>query len=343
MRNWRHANALALAAILAVVALCWISCRATGQVNSGPQDSISRGMSGLAKEMAGKLPKGCRVVVANSSRLGPAQPSMLGVYLRKRLAAALSQQGVLIIDRPAGESAVGQELLFTAGPTDYKKLLKHFGADYAVFATYDLREDCGVELSDVKAVSTSGAETPFVGGCLVKAGASDLSYWQKLEAVPLPNMSPSLARFFTESGDWNVVETPRLELSSGDAVAANASIPTGAMFRARVSLKEAAFVYVLGWDQTNSIMTVLFPGRGEVPAQPAGEILLPPKGFMRADPPAGYNTLKVIAARKQIGLLSTGESFLSDPALQTALVDSIDALGSDNWGSANAGYYIVEK
>lgn len=332
--------------LVALMAALVLFCRGTGRVKGGPSegvDVLSNAFAPLAGQMAAKLPKESRVVVANFERQGRAQSTRLGAYLAKRFTVALSHAGAMIIDRTAGEKTLADELLFTVNRMDCKALLEHFQAAWGVFATYDLREDSGVELSDVKAVSTTGAETPFVGGCLVKAGASDLSYWQKLEGELLPNMSPRLARFFAESGKWNVVETPRLELGSGEAVAANGSIPTGATYRARVRLKEPAFVYVLGWDQTNSILTVLFPARDETPAQPAGEILLPPKGFMRADPPAGYNILKVIAARKEVGLLSSGESFLSDPALQTALVDSIEKLGSDNWGSANAGYYISDK
>jgi hypothetical protein len=88
---------------------------------------------------------------------------------------------------------------------------------------------------------------------------------------------------------------------------------------------------------------VLYPGPKESAAFSPGEHDLPPQGFIRADPPAGYNVLRLVATSKDLGLLSTGTLQLTDLGVQSAIVDSVQALGTGGWGAASVGYYISDK
>ena len=153
-------------------------------------------------------------------------------------------------------------------------------------------------------------------------------------------MTDSMTLFFLEKGRWDAVDIARMETSTGARIPSNGKVKVNTQVRLKVKVKKECHLYILGWDQTNSILTVLFPGAGENSRTGVGDFYLPHKGYFRADPPAGYNWVKAVATKENIGLISTGEKLLEDPKSQNEVVRKIRALGPDGWGSCSVGYYI---
>lgn len=343
--SWNYVTRAGFGLLLAVLLL---SCRGTAPVRetgAPAGDELSARLSAISRDMLKRLPKGSRVVVSNFSRLGSSQTTMLGVYLAKRLSVALKTEDttqVTLVDRGAGEQAVTQEMEFTPDPTDPRALLGHFKAEYAITVTYDIRPDSLLELVEAEAVPTTGAEVPFACQCVVRSGSDDVRYWQKLENEPLPNMTEKQRRFVAESGRLNAVEGLRLELSSGAEVPANGEVAIDSRLRITVQLSQACPLYVLSWDQTHSRTFVAFPGPGRPALAGPGEITIPESGYFRSYGPAGYNWVKAIALKQDVGFVVSDSSCQDAQALD-ALADTIMSLGPDNWGAKTFGYWNVER
>jgi hypothetical protein len=334
---------------LAILSLLALSCSITPGPGTGritePPDVLSSKMHEMAQAMVGQLTSGSRVVVANFMPLTRPQASMLGVYLAKRFSTVLYEVGkgrIVVVDRGQAVRIVAEEMRYTVSLQDPKKLLERFQADYAVVATYNLRKpDCVLELVELKAIPTSGAEVTFGSNCLLRGSPGDFDYWLGLDGQLLPNMSEKLSQFLAENGKWDAVETPAMQTRAGQTVSANGNVKTGTEVKLKIRVKTQCHLYVLGWDQTNSIMTMLFPMQGQQSLTGPGEYMLPVEGFYVTQPPLGYNWVKAVATRSDIGLVA-GDAFIQDPEAQDAQVDKILGLGEGNWGAAVFGYYIVE-
>jgi hypothetical protein len=152
-----------------------------------------------------------------------------------------------------------------------------------------------------------------------------------------------MTAFLCQNGRLDAVEIVGMETRDGGMVPANGRVRVGRDYRLKVNVKQECFLYVLGWDQTNGFLTVLFPGRGENPRTGKSSPTLPGgSGWIQAIAPAGYNLLKVVATTEDVGLESTGQNLVQSPQLQNELVTRIRALGAEQWGAASFGYYIEE-
>jgi len=303
-------------------------------------------MAKLARQVKARLPDTVSVVVFNFTPQTTSQTTQLGVYLAKKFSNALFRAGVRVRSRELGRVAVEEEMKYTVDRPDARELLKHFQADYAVMATYGLRDgDCALELVEVAAVPTTGSELDWAGGCLVKAEPGEFEHWAGLESRILPNMSRKLKGFLTEDGSWDVLESPRMVTKDGAQIPSNGEVVVGTFHKFWVKVKQSCHLYVLGWDQTNSIMTVLFPdpARGENSFTGVGDFCIPSGNvYAHAIPPAGYNGVRFVATKSDIGLRATGQELQSDPTVQDAMVDKILSLGPDAWGAVTFSCWIKE-
>lgn len=327
---------------VALMAALVLSCSVVKPGPGAPEDKLRA----VARQLLDQLPAKSRVVVSNFTRLGGGQGTMLGVYLAKRFGVALAAAAgsrLTIIDRELGTKSVMEEMRFTVDRQSAKELLEHFRADYAVMATYDLgRGGCALELVELKAVSTTGAEVPFAGGCLLPGTTDDYAYWQRLEGQQLPNMNDKLQQFVVKNGDWNAVEDLRLELASGSSLPASGELAIDSRVRVNVKLGQACYLYVFTWDQSHARMNVLFPSPQKPALAGPGEIAIPGSGFFRAYGPAGYNWVKAVATKHDLEFTVTDSSSVDAQALEN-LADRILALGSADWGARTFGYWNVEK
>jgi hypothetical protein len=156
-------------------------------------------------------------------------------------------------------------------------------------------------------------------------------------------MSETLRGFFVENGELAALGAPRMFQKDGPEIPANGNVRLGNYFKFSVQVKSPCYVYVLGWDQTNKIVTVLFPESNQPANVGVGSFTFPTGiNYARASPPAGSNVVKVIATTSDIGLTATGEVLVRDPAVQDKLVATILDLGAGNWGSVTFPFQIVE-
>jgi len=352
LRLMPYALRLALCALLLAVLLS--SCQ-SGPVGvarpvgaSAPGGGIESAMRQAARIAVNELPIGKRVVVANFTRSSGGSVSQLGVELAKRFSTALWQESnragnrLVVIDRGAGMQAVAEEMRFVIDRMNPAELLQRFQADYAVCGEFELnRAGPGIRL-DLRAVQTMGAELKFAGCCDLTVSDEQFYGWEQEDKLPLSTASDSMTAFFCAEGRWDAVEIVGMETQGGERIPANGRIRANTYMRLKVKVKQECYLYVLGWDQTNGYLTVLFPGKGESPRTGNDEFTLPTAGWIQAIPPPGYNMVKVVATRDDIDLTSTGSNLIEDPAAQNALVARIRRLGPDSWGSASYGYYIEE-
>jgi hypothetical protein len=331
-----------------LLVVVFLSCGpGSGATRSTPQVAACRlddEFARMAKAVADGLPAGTKVVVLNFSPFRSQDVSQLGVYLAKRFGTILARQGqgrITVIDRPLGSNAFLEEMNYTVDRPDPREVLKRFEAGCAVVATYDLRDnDRTLQLVELKALPTSGADVRVAVDCRAN---DDYETWRDFSQELLPNMSETLRGFFVENGELAALGAPRMFRKDGPEIPANGSVRVGETHKFSVLVKQPCYVYVLGWDQTNRIVTVLFPE----PNQPAnvgvGSFTFPTgRNYAVAKPPAGSNVVKVIATTADIGLTATGELMVKDPAVQDKLVRKILDLGSRNWGSVTFPFQIVE-
>jgi hypothetical protein len=300
--------------------------------------------AGLARKAAGALTPGSRVVVLNFSPLGGEGVSRLGVYLAKKFTAYLAQEagmGLTVIARAEGERAFIAEDSFTVDRPDPREVLERFKAQWGIVATYDLAEnDCCLELVSVTAVPTAGAEAKFGASCRIPGPAGEFERWQSMDRLRLPNMSEKLRRFLAEQGGWDVLGRPQMFKKDGPEVPANHAIQVGDYVKIKINVREPCYLYALGWDQTNAIMTVLFPGKHERSSVGAGEFSVPTGGYYgQAIPPAGYNCVRLVATRTDAGL---SEDFVKETQTQDAMVDKFLSLPRGDWGTADFPYRIEQ-
>ncbi|MCX6841638.1 MAG: hypothetical protein NTX53_05085 [candidate division WOR-3 bacterium] len=301
----------------------------------------------IARELSGTLKPGSRVVVANFGRLGTDRTSALGTYLGRRFSIALHSVAagrITVIDRSAGEEVAIEEMRFAVDRIDPRELLKRFEADYAVVGTYELREgECALELVELKAIPKFDAEVAFGKSCLVEGGPSEYGFWQDMEHRKMPVVGRKMVELVNAQGTLGALRSARLTTLDGRVIPANGKVEVGAELKVQVEVAKECHLYVLGWDSDNGFLTVLSPKEGENSLTGAGMFEYPRGTFARADLPAGYNWLKVVATTKEIGLVSTGEGFLSDAKLQDEYAKRILDLGPEGWGSISFGYSIVER
>jgi len=326
-----------------------LSCR-TAQVGpvKAAADGLESRMRAAAAVAVREIPAGKRVVVANFTRAAGGSVSQLGVVLARQFSAALWQESrragnrVVVVDRSAGSQAAHQEMQFVIDRMNPRELLERFRADYAVCGSYAMdRSGPGIRL-DLRAVETMGAELRFAECC--EAAVSDERFyrWEQADKLPLSSASDSMTTFFFSDGGLDAVEVTGLRTRSGTIVPANGTVRANTEYRVMVKVKRKCFLYVLGWDQTNGYLSVLFPDKGESPRTGAGDFVLPGTGWIQAVPPPGSNVVKVVATADDIGLRSTGVNLVENPGAQNALVAKIRELGPEHWGSATFGYYISE-
>jgi len=298
----------------------------------------------MARAVVDGLPARTKVVVLNFTSFRSQDVSQLGVYLAKRFGTILASQGrgrITVIDRPLGSSAFLEEMKYTVDRPDPREVLKRFKADCAVVASYDLRDaDRTLQLVELKALPTTGADVKVAVDCRAN---DDYETWRDYSQELLPNMSETLRGFFVENGELAALGAPKMFQKDGPEIPANGSVRVGDYFKFSVQVKIPSYVYVLGWDQTNRIVTVLFPEPGQPANVGTGSFTFPTgQYYALARPPAGSNVVKVIATTTDIGLTATGEMMVKDRAVQDKLVRTILDLGASNWGSVTFPFQIVE-
>ena len=330
-----------------LLVVVFLSCGpGSGATRSTPQVAACRlddEFARMAKAVADGLPAGTKVVVLNFSPFRSQDVSQLGVYLAKRFGTILARQGqgrITVIDRPLGSNAFLEEMNYTVDRPDPREVLKRFKADCAVVATYDLRvADRALQLVELKALPTDGADVKVAVDCRVN---DDYETWTDYSQQLLPNMSDALRGFLVENGELAALGAPRMFQKDGPEIPANGNVRLGNYFKFSVQVTSPCYVYVLGWDQTNRYVTVLFPEHNQPANVGVGSFTFPTTKYAFASPPTGSNVVKVIATNSDIGLTATGEMMVQDQVAQDKLVGKILDLGARNWGSVTFPFQIVE-
>jgi len=300
-------------------------------------------MAEMARQVMSRLPDTASVVVLNFTPVASQHESRLGAYLAERFGAALKARGgarLRLIERQAGSKAFYEEMKYMVNRPDPLKVLEHFQAQWAIVASYALDgESQSLEIVSLRAVPRAGADVAVACGCRV---VGEYARWQKDEKALLPTeMSSKLLDFLPQNGSWDAIgDVGMFEHGVDREIPANGEIRVGDIVKLQVDVKQPCFLYILGWDGDNGIMTVLSPREGQSAKVGAGTFTLGP---FRADPPAGYNWAKVIAARHELGSeFVASEKFIKDKQMQDRMVERIEALGEDNWGSDFFPFRIVE-
>ena len=326
-----------------------VACR-TAQVGlAGPAAAgLESGMRAAAAAMVREIPAGNRVVVANFTRAAGGSVSRLGVDVARQFSVALWQESrrsgdrIVVIDRGAGAQAVSEEMQFVVDRMNPSELLDRFRADYAVCGEYEMVRAGPIVRLDLRAVPTTGAELKFAECRDLVVSDGQFYQWEQQDKLPLSTASDSMTAFFFTDGGLDAVEVTGLRTKSGTTVPANGTVRANSEYRVMVRVKRECFLYVLGWDQTNGYLTVLFPGKNESALTGAGDLALPGTDWIRAIPPPGSNVVKVVVTESDIGLRSTGANLVEDAGAQNSLVARIRDLGPLHWGSATFWYYISE-
>jgi len=297
----------------------------------------------MARQVMSRLPDTASVVVLNFTPVASQHESRLGAYLAERFGAALKARGgtrLRLIERQAGSKAFYEEMKYMVNRPDPVKVLEHFQAQWAIVATYDLDEESrSLEVVSLRAVPRAGADVAVACGC---RAVGEYARWQKDEKALLPTeCSSQLLDFLNARGAWDAIgSVSMVEAGSGGVVPANGEIAVGDGVELRVEVKQPCFLYILGWDGDNKIMTALSPQKGQSAKTGAGTFTLGP---FEARAPGGYNWVKAIAARQELGSeFVASEKYIVDKQMQDRMVEKIEALGDDNWGSEFFPFRIVE-
>ena len=224
---------------------------------------------------------------------------------------------------------------------DPREVLEHFQAEWAIVASYSLDEESRtLEVVSLRAVPRAGAEVAVACGC---RAVGEYERWSRDEKTLLPTeVSRKLVDFLPANGAWDALgSVGMIESGSGRQVPANGEIAVGDGVELKVEVKQPCFLYILGWDDDNKIMTVLSPRQGQSAKTGAGTFTLGP---FTAQAPGGYNWAKVVAARQELSSeFVASEKFIKDRQMQDRMVEKIEGLGQDNWGSEFFPYEIVEE